>query len=103
MGTDIYLHAERKIDGIWHQQYTPDDHSEWWYNGRSYRLFGLLAGVRGGNFQSLALPRGRPTDISDTLVEEGYACHTHSWYLLSELLHFKEQSTVQTGYLDIAG
>jgi hypothetical protein len=58
------------------------------YGGRNYYLFGILAGVRGG--ESISEPRGVPDDISDAYKEqlkqwEGDA-HSKSYFTLKELL-----------------
>jgi len=60
------------------------------YEGRSYRLFALLADIRnGGDIEPLDYPRGMPLDISPQVKEEydiwDSAGHSHSWFTLKEL------------------
>jgi len=60
-----------------------------WYEGRNYTLFGVLAGVRGGEAQ-IDDPRGVPDNMSNTVDEIHWAgapdIHSHSWFTLKELL-----------------
>lgn len=59
------------------------------FDGRSYALFGILAGVRSNMFKQIDDPRGLPNDVSDTVLaaykEYEYDWHTPSWYTLDEL------------------
>ncbi len=112
MGCDIHFYVERKIDGKWVQQFknVPDPgpwkhNSKYWYTERNYILFGLLAGVRCDDITPLSPPRGIPDDLSDDLLIEyneiGISDHSHSYYLLSELLKYKNDYTIMTGYVNI--
>lgn len=56
MGCDIYLHQEVKVNGEWHHY---RDRSV----PRSYKLFGLMAGVRGEG-PAIAERRGIPADAT---------------------------------------
>lgn len=63
MGCDIHLHKEVKINGKWH------------YYGqarisRNYQLFGLIAGVRDADVQSISRPRGLPNDATEMTMFE---------------------------------
>jgi len=66
------------------------------YDNRNYNLFSFLADVRnGGGIVPLDEPRGIPEDASDSYL---WACkiwdgnaHSHSWFLLEELLKVDEK------------
>lgn len=62
---------------------------------RNYCLFGVLAGLRGG-LEPISAPRGMPEGPSREYLWEaerwGDDGHTHSWYLLSELLAYDWKS-----------
>jgi hypothetical protein len=111
MGCDIHFFVEKKINGIWHQQFVLGAETEWdkkyWFSGRSYWLFGLLAGVRGDHFKPLTDPRGLPNDLSDDLKNEWERWrgdgHTPSYYSLPELLEARDKTVTLTGYVDIKG
>jgi hypothetical protein len=81
---------------VW--DYEDEDGDKYWqiswedkfYNGRNYKLFELLAGVRGYDENAISPPRGIPDDVSygyRTIVDlwdsDG---HSHSYYTLDELL-----------------
>lgn len=97
MTTDIHLYVEYWEEGKWVSadiwKYVTYD--RWWkrssyYSNQNYRLFAFLAGVRNRDYQPLSYPRGLPIDVSPEVrgnadFFEGDA-HTHSWFLLSELL-----------------
>ena len=86
---DIDLYKKNKCFGI--DGY--EDEPEFWkvslYNGRSYFLFGLLAGVRNYNVEPIIEPRGIPDDVSESIKKYyddwGSDAHTPSWYTLYEL------------------
>jgi len=65
---------------------------EEWYRGRNYALFARLADVRtgGGNITQHAPPRGFPpatsNEVNEKLGELDGDLHSHTWFLLSELL-----------------
>lgn len=111
MGCDIHFYVEHKVDGVWKQAFFPDAETErdgkYWYHGRNYLLFGLLAGVRNEHATPLSKPRGIPSDLSDGLKEEWLNWdgdgHTPSYFLLSELLKFKDSKSIHTGYVDVTG
>ena len=112
MGCDIHFYVEHKIDGAWNQVFMPNGITssraggKYWYCGRNYLLFGLLAGVRNKDIKPLSTPRGMPLDLSDSLKKEweGWLSdgHTPSYFLLSELLAFKEGKVTNTGYVDVS-
>ena len=60
--------------------------------GRSYTLFGILAGVRGSSCEPIAEARGLdnvcPPEIRaeyDKLIDDPMSCHDASWYDMSEI------------------
>ena len=59
------------------------------YSGRNYELFGILAGVRDHNNDSIDDPRGLPEDVSEVTKKESDRWdgdgHSHSWLTLKEL------------------
>lgn len=88
MGCDIHLHTEVKIDGKWHHYGAPNV-------PRSYRLFGLMAGVRNDEVEPIAAPRGLPDDISEVTALSakrwGSGAHSHSWLSSEELAILDER------------
>jgi hypothetical protein len=63
------------------------------YHGRNYMLFAWLADVRNttyGDVPVLSEPRGLPIDVSEEIRklsnQIGIDGHSHSWYLVSEIL-----------------
>ena len=81
MGCDIHVHVEVKIDGEWHHYNHPRVE-------RNYALFHKMAGVRDGEDDPIAQPRGLPDDISfmtrfDAEEWSGDA-HSHSWLSATE-------------------
>lgn len=98
MGCDIHMHAEvRGSDGKWEPVFPKSPHSYWdedryprVYDGRNYRLFALLAGVRNDcGVTPIDLPRGKPDDLSEAYESEFdsyFGDHSFSWLLLGELL-----------------
>jgi hypothetical protein len=88
MGCDIHSYAERETTiGFF---YIPDVGR---FDGRSYLIFGFLAGVRNYSYlPQISEPRGFPEDASDFVKEEfnewGIDAHTPSWLLIDELVNF---------------
>lgn len=124
MGCDIHLTAERRVNGQWlnddlhvedgYIQNRPA-HNDRLYSGRNYDLFAILANVRNGHgfagvdtgdgFNPIASPRGVPDDASqlyrDWVAEWGGNGHSHSWFIVSELLAYDwTQVTTKRGVLD---
>lgn len=88
MGCDIHVHVEVRDRG----------HGEWAYYdeldvGRDYELFGLLAGVRGTEFDCQINPRGLPRDASEEtrIAHADYhdSAHTESCIYGDEFLGMK--------------
>jgi hypothetical protein len=103
MGCDIHIVAERKnpTTGLYepwgtfterHGSFVQDGPKEFMneiYEGRNYTLFGVLAGVRGGDDHMIAPPRGLPTDMSPEVAKyHEDVDHTPSYLTLRELLEF---------------
>jgi hypothetical protein len=66
------------------------------WGGRNYDLFSFLANVRScGDIEPLDEPRGVPKDASDSYLwacnSWGGGAHSHSWFLLEELLSVDEK------------
>ena len=63
------------------------------YSGRNYELFGILAGVRDRNNDSIDDPRGLPEDVSEVTKKESDRWdgdgHSHSWLTLKELKEYQ--------------
>jgi hypothetical protein len=90
MGTDIYLHVERRHG------------SSWEYCGeldaleiRHYEFFAILANVKNPirstePFEYIANPRGLPEDMSEDLKKDSLlpTGHDAGWITLRELLNF---------------
>lgn len=122
MGCDIHVHVERlDSDGSWAYQEPPEIElyyypksmakpcmGRYWYWGRNYTLFSLLAGVRNGiesfygpatghYLTPMSLPRGIPDDVSPELRQEyddwDLDGHSHSWFTLRELMLFDYDTT----------
>ena len=102
IGCDIHLHCEYRKDGIWYNC----DNFEWnqetgkyefssIYWGRNYDLFGVLAGVRCSDFETIAYPKGLPDDMAlktKEMADEDFEwSHSHSYLTLRELLIWKEK------------
>lgn len=92
MGCDIHTFVEvLGLDGHW-------EYAEEIDINRSYSLFGLLADVRNYSATKPIVPRrGFPEDVSEDV--ERYSgstnTHSHTWYLLSELLDFDWQQLTE--------
>jgi hypothetical protein len=83
MGTDIHLHTEIKVNGVWQHYSQPRI-------PRDYRLFAKLANVRNHwNIVPIAEPRGLPDDVTFTTKFDANRWdddgHDHSWLTGVEL------------------
>lgn len=89
MGTDIYMYAEVRRNGVWSlaepvernasfdldpafQSEIPERKPREWYDGRNYELFSILGGVFDDMycarpFDCLADHRGLPSDVSNEI------------------------------------
>ena len=108
MGCDIHICTEKKVDfkdkHFWwccdyfqlnldHYLFPEEDYPEYEvcevYVGQDYRLFEILAGVRGDMDEAIDEPRGLPNDVSPTvkLLSDGWDIdgHSHSWFTVREL------------------
>jgi len=95
MGCDI--HATLEYDK-WKLK-RPEDSHDWWAFAkdididRGYYFFGILAGVRNDEINSIAPPRGVPTNASFEFKQEyedwGADAHTPSWVTFEELRAWK--------------
>ena len=57
-----------------------------WFDGRDYRLFGRLAGVRDDSAAPISEPRGWPGDLSPELeAEREWIEHTPTWLTVREM------------------
>ncbi|NDB87081.1 MAG: hypothetical protein EB127_31005, partial [Alphaproteobacteria bacterium] len=111
MGTDIHTYVERKVDNVWimvPEEYGPTDPYSGrnrWSLDRSYLLFSILGGVR-GDLDPIIKVRGCPVDISkevfDSFSSWGKEAHSHSYYLLSELLNGKKLSYFEEYLVNLA-
>lgn len=129
MGTDIHFHVEKQTGpGRWiraedllpNKYYRGGGSSEpeyvwdYWYSGRDYRLFAMLANVRNGfgfagiptgqAIEPIDEPRGLPKDVSpDTQSEADYwsaDAHSHSYFTVRELLEVDwQQMITHFGYV----
>lgn len=83
--------AQQAVDAVISLQTLEE--SDDFYDGRDYSLFGILADVRTREHPPLAQPRGVPDDASPEYLKRvddyGSDGHSHSWFLLSELLAHK--------------
>ena len=104
MGTDIYLHAERRIGGAWQYCGKLDD-----LEVRNYQFFAILANVRNPirstvPFDYIVKPRGFPDDMSEELQQDGllFCGHDPGWVTLRELLDFDwdGKTILRTGVVD---
>jgi len=112
--------SERKwkaAEDGWDPEWDPE-----WVQWRNYSLFAMFANVRNGHgfagistgtgFKPIAMPRGLPDDISETMRKKAYADedpkwgldgHTPSWLSLRELMEFpvKDLRTKRRGCLQV--
>ena len=90
MGCDIHTLVQVKKDNKW------EDLENDLYTDRNYKLFSILAGVR-GNEDPIAYPRGFPSDFEldkdDDENHNGHYMgdHSFSYLTLTELLENKER------------
>jgi hypothetical protein len=103
MGCDIHLFVEKFIDNKWRMFGSSGAFSI----DRNYMLFGLLAGVRNRDIKPISLPRGLPSDPSNGISDlwERYKddIHTPSFYLLHELIDFRNNKKILlSGYLTLS-
>lgn len=111
MGCDIHIVAERKnpTTGLYEPwgtftdrygsfvQEGPKGRPNEIYVGRNHTLFGVLAGVRGGDDHMIAPPRGLPTDMSPEVAKYHEDVeHTPSYLTLRELLEFDWTTLIGT-------
>src|SRR3712207_577764 len=87
LGTDIYLHAERREEGRWQNCGELEE-----LEVRHYEFFAILANVWNPirstkPFEYITSHRGLPTDLSSELSRDGLLCSGHSpgWATLREL------------------
>lgn len=82
MGCDIHMHIEVKLNGEWHHYGSPN-------TPRAYRLFEIMAGVRGDDGKAVSLPKGMPSDPSAMtnlcFDYDGADGHSHSWLSRDEI------------------
>lgn len=125
MGSDIDLFVEkRNAEGKWElmfpapelseqlhgdwgkdRKYGPDNMPGWaWYSNRNYRLFGLLADVRGPvdspGWSHRGIPKDSPLndmDDSERIGQSRWAGHSHSHVTLAELKAY-DWGTIVTHY-----
>lgn len=93
MGTDIHLHTEVKVNGVWHHYNAP------WIR-RSYALFSLMADVRNlpedddRHVPPISPPKGLPEDLSVITQLDydrwGVDAHTESWFGSKEIQILEE-------------
>lgn len=94
MGCDIHMVAEVKKNGKW----VP--YPNIWPGGRSYTLFGILAGVRDPYPEPLQEERGIPEDSNvrrnswgDPEIDGVWlGDHSYGWLSLGELLDYKPRT-----------
>lgn len=132
MGCDIHIHCEALRKGKWQKTggfktryYDPKSKAKWFsrkttdepYEGRNYSLFAVLADVRNGpgfagcdlgdKFTPISSPKGLPGNVSAEILKDsndwGVDGHSHSWFLLSELVGFdwKGKINKHRGYIGI--
>ena len=108
MGCDIHVRTEVLFRDKWfdcdhyqrnryYEEEYDDGEPEWEvlpiYDGRSYILFGILAGVRSNENEPIDEPRGLPADCNKHIREDsdnwGVDGHSHSYFTLRELLEYR--------------
>jgi hypothetical protein len=106
MGTDIYLHAEKRSDGVWRHCGELTDLED-----RNYQFFAILANVMNPirttvPFDCIVRPRGFPGDMSEELRHDGLLRFGHDpgWVTLRELLDFdwEGKTILRTAVVDPA-
>lgn len=85
MGCDIHLHQEIKINNEWRHYGAPN-------MPRNYRLFELMAGVRGDVKNAIASPRGLPSDVTflTNFAFKFEGGHTPSWLNAYEIKRLED-------------
>jgi hypothetical protein len=90
MGTDIYLHVERREGHRWQYCGELED-----LEIRHYEFFAVLANVQNPvrstePFDFITTPRGLPEDMSEELLRDGllHCGHDPGWVAFRELLDF---------------
>ncbi len=106
MGTDIYLYAEKRSDGVWQSCGELTD-----FEDRNYQFFAILANVMNPirstvPFGYIVQPRGFPEDMSEELQSDGLLLSGHDpgWVTLRELLDFdwEGKTILRTAIVDPA-
>lgn len=126
MGCDIHIHVEVWVNGRWRgvRGTSPYWDSNWYdgerlcyegwiYNGRNYKLFGILADVRNGwgfagidigdPAEPISVPKGLPHDLSSELKEnvDFDWGHSHTYLTLQELQEYNwDKELVFRGYVN---
>jgi hypothetical protein len=119
MGCDIHVFVEEYKDAKWNH-IEPGEYDwslgweenyglpEWYYHGRNYNLFSVLADVRNGEgfagcdtgdrITPMADPRGLPGDVSECVKSEHaeWDCDAHSasWFTVAELLAYNWDTAI---------
>lgn len=91
--------------------------ASYWYDGRNYDLFGMLANVRNGRgfagvytgegFKPVTDPKGLPEDTNYNIKDKsdmwGLDGHSHSYLTVKELKEYfsKEQFTTKSGVMSV--
>ena len=96
MGTDIELHIEEKVNGVWHL--VEQDPNNRLFDWRNYGMYAFLAGVKNYSaIEPISKPRDIPDDISPELrkiVDENLG-HSASWLTIKELKDFDYNQTIE--------
>ncbi len=93
MGCDIHVQAFTKEDNKYLKL------SEDFFDVRSYRLFGFLAGVR--NYSAIT-PISKPKGLPDWYKEsdDDWEYHSHSWLTIDELESYDYNQIVEDRRID---
>lgn len=114
MGCDIHqinilIDAKTKkpycIDGEIPNGQETDYHSDnvqEFIDGRNYKLFGILAGVRGDDFQINGnvypgIPEELPEDMKKEITDSDYCNHSFTWFYMQDLLKELEWTQKKIG------
>lgn len=114
MGCDIHqinilIDAKTKkpycIDGEIPNGQETDYHSDnvqEFIDGRNYKLFGILAGVRGDDFQINGnvypgIPEELPEDMKKEITDPDYCNHSFTWFYMQDLLKELEWTQKKIG------
>lgn len=128
MGCDIHWNVEVRRDGSWVEMQLPEvqDYIDWftywnnvpgwYYKGRHYELFAILANVRNGYgfagcdmgdpITPISMPKGLPDDVTETVKAEserwGVDGHSHTWLTLRELQEYDwDQESIRRGAVSL--